>query len=196
MAAPGGAPATNRGGAWHPGVFDFREDDLRLNRQGYMSQRQRAWLQGTGRGMLRFSRSSATIALGFVLLGGCIILALYLQNEGSRRALFSSPLNLLMLAGALLVALAAIVLSVWLARRSSSALANARLEKVEGLARLDEDYSPGSALTSYHVFIGNHKFSFGEDMSDVFKAGGHYRLYYCKSGPSQIILSFEQLKPA
>lgn len=182
-------------GAWHPGVFEFKEEDLRLNRRGYMSPRQRAWLQGTGQGLLRFSRGSASIALGFVALGSCMILALYLQNESSRQALFSNPLNLLLLAAAVLVALGAVVLSVFLARRSSNALTNATLQRVEGVVRLDEDYSPTSALTAYHVLIGEHKFSFGEKMNDLFHAGGSYRVYYCKTGATQIILSFEQLKP-
>jgi hypothetical protein len=175
-------------------IFDFTPEDLKLNRGGYISQRQRAWLQRTAGGIVRFSRSSAVIGLGFLLFGLCLILALYLQNERTRAALFSSPLNLLMLAGAALLVLVIVILALYLTRRQTSGLAEARLLTAQGAIRLEESFSPGSAITSYRVFVGQERFSFSEDMSRIFHAGKNYRVYFVHSGPYQIILSLEELR--
>jgi hypothetical protein len=175
------------------GIFEFTQDDLRANQRGLITARQRAWLQGLAGGIERFSWSSATLALGFVLLGTCLILGLYLQNEGSRAALFSSPLNVLLLGAAAAVGTAAIAFSVFMARRQAQSIARAALQRVEGMVRLEQDFAPNSAITSYRVFIGNHRFSFGDDMSSIFHEGGKYRVFFCKSGVYQLILSLEQL---
>ena len=52
-----------------------------------------------------------------------------------------------------------------------------------------------SSMTTYHVFVGDHKFSFGDDMSSIFHEGDRYNVYYCQSGPYQLIMSFE-ISPA
>lgn len=174
-------------------VFEFTAEDLRANQRGYLSDRQRGWLQSTARGIVGCSMASAPIALGFVLLGLSLILALYLQNEETRAALFSNPANLLMLAAAAVVAVSAIGLSIWLARRQASSVERARLQTVQGRIRFDQDYSPSSAIMSYHVFVGDHKFSFTEAMDGVFREGETCRVYFCKSGPYQLIMSFEHM---
>ena len=38
-----------------------------------------------------------------------------------------------------------------------------------------------------------HKFSFGDDMSSIFREGDHYNVYFCQSGPYQLIMSYEHL---
>lgn len=50
-------------------------------------------------------------------------------------------------------------------------------------AKLAEEYSPGSPAI----------FEFTDDMSRVFREGAPYRVYYCGSGPYQLIMSFEEL---
>jgi hypothetical protein len=177
----------------NPGIFDFTPEDLRANQHGFISERQRAYLQSTARGIRSFSWSSVTIALGFLLFGMCLILALFVQNEDSRAALFSSPLNLFMLAGAAIFVVALLALSVFLARRQAAALVQARLQSAQGELRLDEDFSPNSGITSYQVFVGPQKFSFSEDMSRVFQQGRKYRVFFCKSGVYQLVLSLEPL---
>jgi hypothetical protein len=186
--------AAETAAARQPGIFEFTTEDLRANRRGYISQRQRAWLQGSARGVMRFSRGSATVALGFVLFGACLILALFLQNESTRAVLFAKPVNLLLLAGSMLAALTATLLSLYFTRRQTNALEGAGLQSVEGVVRLDQSYSEGSAITSYHVRVGDQKFSFTEEMGKVFKEGHGYRVYFCRSGPYQLILSLEELK--
>jgi|GEM_PF-5693407 hypothetical protein len=75
-------------------IFDFTEEDLKSNQRGHISPRQREWLNMTARGIRSSSWTSVSVTVGFLFLGLCIILALYLQNEDSRAALFSNPLNL------------------------------------------------------------------------------------------------------
>lgn len=174
-------------------VFEFTPEDLKANQRGYLTDKQRGWLQGTARGITSCSMASAPIALGFVLLGLSITLGLYLSNEDSRRALFSNPMNLLGLAAAGVIAVAAVGLSVFLARRQAAGVRQAQLRRAQGKVRLDQDYSSSSNLTTYQVFVGGHKFSFGDDMSAVFQEGHSYNVYYCQSGPYQLIMSFEEL---
>jgi lysylphosphatidylglycerol synthetase-like protein (DUF2156 family) len=177
-----------------PGIFDFTREDLRSNRAGYVSQRQREWLNRVAGGMVRSSRSNALIALGFVFFGLVLILFLYMQNESSRAALSSSLLNVLLVAGAVVVVLVILVLAMVLTGRRSSALAQAHLQKAEGIVRLDQSFSPGSAITSYYVYVGDQRFAFSEDMSTVFTEGQNCRVYFIQSGPMQMILSFERMR--
>jgi hypothetical protein len=171
-------------------IFEFTAEDLRANERGYLTDRQRGWLSGTARGITGCSMASAPIALGFVLLGLALTLGMYLSNEDSRAALFSSPMNLVGLAAAAVIGATAIGLSIFLVQRQATAVTKAQLRQVEGPIRLESDYSPRSSLTTYHVHVGTHRFSFGEDMSSVFHEGSQYRVYYCQSGPYQLIMSY------
>jgi hypothetical protein len=191
---PGGSDSSAEFPTPNLSVFDFTPEDLKMNRGGYISPRQRAWLQRTAGGIVRVSRSSAVIGLSFFLFGLCLILALYLQNESTRAALLSSPLNLLMLAVAAVLVLVIVVLALYLTRRQTSALAEARLLTAQGPIRLEESFSPGSAITSYRVFVGEQRFAFSDDMSSIFHEGKNYRVYFVHSGPYQIILSLEELR--
>src|SRR5687768_2354628 len=38
------------------------------------------------------------------------------------------------------------------------------------------------------------KFAFGEDMSRVFREGEKYKVYYCKSGVYEMVLSYEKVE--
>ena len=172
-------------------MFDFTEEDLKSNRRGFVSPRQREWLQMTARGIRSSSWTSVYVTVGFLFLGLCIILALYLQNEDSRAALFSNPLNLLVFPATILAVAAILAFSIWLARRISERLMNAQLQTAEGKVRLDEESGKGG--TTYYVFVGKKKFSFGEDMSGVFKEGEKYKVYYCKSGIYEMVLSLERV---
>jgi len=172
-------------------LFDFTEEDLKSNQRGHVSPRQREWLQMTARGIRSSSWTSVYVTVGFLFLGLCIILALYLQNEDSRAALFSNPLNLLVFPATILAVAAILAFSIWLARRISERLMNAQLQTAEGKVRLDEESGKGG--TTYYVFVGKKKFSFGEDMSGVFKEGEKHKVYYCKSGIYEMVLSLERV---
>ena len=132
------------------------------------------------------------VTVGFLFFGLCIILALYLQNEDSRAALFANPMNLLVFPTTIIAVSLILAFSVWLARRLAARLANAQLQVAEGKVRLDEDASSHGG-TTYLVYVGRKKFAFGEDMSHFFKEGTNYKVYYCKSGVYEFLMSYEAL---
>jgi hypothetical protein len=170
-------------------IFDFNENDLRSNQRGLISPRQKEWLGMTARGIRSCSWTSALVAVFFLFLGLGITLALYLQNERSRAALFSNPMNLTVFPATALLVLGILAVSILLARRQANKLVGAQLQYVEGNARLDQDASAKGG-TAYFVYIGKKKFMFGEDMSRVFKDEERYRVYYCKSGIYEFVMSF------
>lgn len=174
-------------------MYEFTEDDLKYNKRGALSPSQQKWLGGIARGTRSFSWRSAFISAGFTFLGLCIILALYLQNERSRAALFSDPVNLLVLAGVIPLVALILAAATFVNYRTATKLDNAVLSSVSGNVRFDRDYSSNSNLTTYFVIVGKKKFKFGDDMSHAFKEGGKYKFYYTKAGVYEFVMSYESL---
>ena len=145
-------------------------------------------------GVRSFSWRSAFITIGFTFLGLCIILGLSFQNERSRAALFSSPVNLIVLIGMVPLILGILVLVIFLNYRNANRLENSVLSSASGAIRFDQDSSGESGITSYYVFVGRKRFNFGDDMSSVFKEGQKYKFYYCKSGLYEFVMSYEPLQ--
>ena len=175
-------------------MFEFTEDDLKLNKRGGLSPRQKEWLKMVARGVRSFSWKSAFITIGFTFLGLCILLALSMQNERSRAALFSSPVNLIVLIGIIPLVLGILALAIFLNYRNANRLENSVLSSASGAIRFDQDSSGESGITSYYVFVGKKRFTFGDDMSSVFKEGEKYKIYYCKSGLYEFMMSYEALQ--
>jgi hypothetical protein len=174
-------------------IFDFNENDLSLNKRRQLSPRQKEWLTMVARGVRSFSWKNAFISIGFTFLGLCIVLGLSLQNERSRAALFSSPVNLLVLIGMVPLILGILALVIFLNYRSANRLENSVLASASGAVRFDQDSSGNSGITSYYVFVGKKRFTFGDDMSGVFKEGEKYKVYYCKSGVYEFVMAYEQM---
>jgi len=151
------------------------------------------WLKMVARGVRSFSWRSAFITIGFTFLGLCILLALYLQNERSRAALRSNPVNLIVLIGMVPLILGILALAIFLNYRNANKLENSVLSSASGAIRFDQDSSGESGITSYYVFVGKNRFTFGDDMSAVFKEGEKYKFYYCKSGVYEFVMSYEPL---
>jgi hypothetical protein len=164
-----------------------------VNRRGQLSQSQKDWLKSVAHGVRSFSRRGAFISIGFTFLGLCIVLGLSLQNERSRAALFSSPVNLIVLIGMVPLIMAILALVIFLNYRNANKLENSVISSVSGPVRFDQDSSGNSGLTSYYVFVGKKRFTFGDDMSSVFKEGEKYKVYYCKSGVYEFVMSYEQI---
>ena len=122
-----------------------------------------------------------------------MVLGLSLQNERSRAALFSSPVNLVILIGMVPLILGILALVIFLNYRSASKLENAVISSVSGPIRFDQDSSGNSGITSYYIFVGKKRFSFGDDMSTAFKEGEKYKFYYCKSGVYEFVMSYEEV---
>ena len=103
-------------------MYEFTEDDLKANKRGQLSPSQKDWLKGVGQGGVRVQGFNVWIAVGFMFLGLCITLGLYLSNEDSRAALFANPSNLLIFPVAIVVIVGILVLSMVLARWISNKL--------------------------------------------------------------------------
>jgi hypothetical protein len=56
-------------------IFEFTPEDLRSNRNGFISPGQNAWLQSVAAGTRRSARSGVWIAVGFLFFGLCLVLA-------------------------------------------------------------------------------------------------------------------------
>ena len=173
-------------------MFEFNEEDLKLNKRGQLSPRQKEWLKSVAHGTRSFSWTGAFVIAAFAFLGLCITLGLYLQNEDSRTALLANPSNLLIFPVTILVVAVVIVLSIALAYWNAKKLENATLLSVTGDIRLDEDASSKGG-TTYYVFVGKKRFAFGEDMSRVFKEGSKHKVYYCKPGMYEFVMSSEEV---
>jgi hypothetical protein len=173
-------------------MFEFNEEDLKANKRGQLSMSQRDWLKGIAQGTRSFSWINSFIAMGFVFLGLCIVLGLSLQNERSRAALFSNPMNLIVLVGMVPLMLGIFALVIFLNYRNANQLENSALSSVSGPVRFDED-SSGKGGTTYYVIVRKKKFKFAEDMSRALKEGENYKFYYCKSGFYEFVMSYEKV---
>ena len=172
-------------------MFEFSAEDLKFNQRGQISPRQKEWLKGVARGTRSFSWTGAVVIIAFASLGLCMVLGLSLQNVDARAALFSDPMYVLMFPMIVLVVLGVIILSIGVAYWNASRLENAALLSVTGNTRFDESYSSKSNIRSYYVFVGKKRFTFADDMSRTFKEGGKYKVYYCRPGMYEFVLSFE-----
>ena len=176
-------------------LFEFTEEDLKSNQHGFITPHQKEWLAGMGQGVVRVSRFNAWIALGFVLFGACLTFGLYMSNEDSRAAFFSSPINLFVLPLTVLIVIGIMALSIYFAGRLANRLSAPQLQVAEGKVRLDEDSSGNTGGTTYLAYIGRKKFAFGDSVSNIFQEGAKYRVYYCKAGILEFVLSYERRSP-
>jgi hypothetical protein len=174
-------------------MFEFTKADLKSNQRGFLTQGQRDYLKMIGEGGVRVQNWNVKIAVGFMFLGLCITLGLYLQNEDTRAGLLANPLNLLVFPVTIILVSLILAFSIWLARRISDMLKNAELKSAEGKIRLDQHYNSGAAFTSYYVYVGRKRFGFTEDMGHIFKEGEKYKVYYCKASVHELIMSYEKM---
>jgi hypothetical protein len=172
-------------------MFEFTEDDLNLNKRGGLSPSQKQWLKSIAQGTRSFSWTGLFITMGFAFLGGCIVLGLSLQNERSRAALFSDPMNLIVLIGTIPLILGIMALVILFNYRNANKLENSVLSTASGAVRFDEE--SGESGTTYYVIVGKKKFKFGEDLSGSFKEGEKYKFYYCKAPFYELVMSYEKV---
>ena len=173
-------------------MFEFTEEDLKFNQRGQVSPRQKEWLKGVARGTRSFSWTGAVVIIAFAFLGLCMMLAVALQNEDSRAAL-SDPGYLIIFPVILVVIVGVIILRIALAYWNANRLENAAILSATGTTRFDESYSSKSNTRSYYVFVGKKRFTFGDDMRRTFKEGGKYKVYYCKPGMYEFVMSLEKV---
>ncbi len=173
--------------------FDFTEEELKLNRNGVLSQKQKQRMVAMAHGIRSSSKSGVWIILGFMFLGLCIMLAMFLQTMDSRTLQTLVPQMLGGLCFTVFAVLAMIALSLFVSSRQAAKLEAAQALSVEGVVWHDSSYSQQGGFTSYYVYFGKKRFAYADDMSHVFPEGAKFRVYYCKAGVVEFILSHEKL---
>jgi hypothetical protein len=174
-------------------IYEFTREDLKSNKHGFITAGQKAWLESMASGVVRSARGNFPIGIGFALFGVCLILALFLQNEDTRALLFSGPDLFIVLILALLAVTGMMSLGIFISKRQAEKLLNAQLKSVQGVVSFDQSYSSSSSTTTYYLEFGKTRLAFGDDPSSLFKEGEKYRVFYCKAGVFEMILSYEQM---
>ena len=173
--------------------FDFTEEELQLNKKGVLSQRQREVLKATSGSMRSSWKSGVWIILFFLILGTCIMAALFTQGLNARNIKTLGPQMVVGLCFTVLAVFAITALSIFLSYRQAAKLESAPLLTAEGVISHGRDYSPNSGITSYYVYFGKKRFSFLNEMRRTFPEGSTFRIYYCKVGQIELIMSFEKI---
>lgn len=172
-------------------LFEFSEEDIQTNRSGRVSAAQKKWLAGMGQGVWRMSKFNAWIGLGFLLFGSCLIFGLWMSNEDSRRAFFSNPVNLFVLAVTTGVVIGILGVSLFFAGRLANRLSSPKLQAAEGRVRVEEASAGNAGGPYYQVYVGRKKFTFAESVNGLFQEGVKYRVYYVKESVMEFVLSYE-----
>ncbi len=174
--------------------FDFTEEEVQLNKNGILSPRQKAVCKATADGMRSSARGGIWLVLGFSALGLCIILGLQAQTLNERNFQTLGPQMLFIFCLSVGIAFGVIALMLFTSHRQAARIESAPLLSAEGIISHDSDYSSNAGFRSYYVYFGKKRFSFLNDMSRDFPNGSRYRIYYCKAGQIELIMSFERLE--
>jgi heme/copper-type cytochrome/quinol oxidase subunit 2 len=174
-------------------MFEFTDNDLNYNKRRQLSPKQKEWLNSMAGYSRKYSWRTAIFMIVFTIFGLCLIFAMFLANERSRAALLSNPINLVILIAVIPLVMIILGIAIFVNYRNANKLENAVVSSAAGAVRFDEDASGESGLTTYYVIVGQKKFKFGDDMSNIFKEGEKYNFYYCKAGIYEMVMSYEKL---
>ena len=173
--------------------FDFSGEELESNKKGVLSSRQKQVLKATAHSVRASSKSGIWVILFFLALGSCIILAMFIQSTDTRNFRVLAPQMAIGLCFAVFAVFVITAFGIFYSRRQASKLEVAPLLSAEGVIRHDSSYSEQGGFKSYYVYFGKKRFSFPDEMSRVFPEGATFRVYYCKVGQIELIMSFERL---
>lgn len=172
--------------------FDFTEAEVASNRNGFLSQRQKEVLKATARGLRSSSKGGVWVILFFLILGLGITLAVFSMGVSARNFRALVPQVAAGLCFSVFAVFVITALGILFSHRQADKLEEAPLLSAEGVVSHDSDYSANSGITSHYVYFGKKRFSFPDDMSRVFPEGAKFRIYYCKVGQIELIMSFER----
>ncbi len=173
-------------------AFDFTAEDLDANRRGIITPRQRARLQGMGRGISGCSLQSLIGMIVLVVVMGAFISYGYLSNAATRTQILGDPTNLVILLAAFAIPVVIMVAVYFSSRQRANQLGDAAVRVAEGNATIKQTFSAHGGA-GYVVRIGAKKFDFLGEYATLFKQGAPYRVYYAKAGPYEPILSIEEI---
>jgi hypothetical protein len=173
--------------------LDFTEEELKLNKNGILSPKQKGMIKAMARGIRSSSKSGVWLVLGFMVLGLSIIIPLNLQGLNERSLPILGPQLVVGLCLSVFAIFAVIAFMLFNSRRQAGKWEAAPVLSAEGIISHDSDYAPSAGFRSYYVYFGKKRFSFPSEMERVFPAGSTFRIYYCKVGQIELIMSFERL---
>ncbi|MFN8411918.1 MAG: hypothetical protein U0Z26_05980 [Anaerolineales bacterium] len=173
--------------------FDFTEEELNSNRNGFFSPKQKEMFATMAAASRQHPRSGVWVILGFAGLGTCILLALFLTTANARTLQTLGPQILVGLGFAFVAIFVMIALMFFLSNRQAALFEEAQLFSVEGVVRHDSSYSEQGGFKSYYVYFDKKRFAYADDLSKVFPEGKRFRVYYGKAGKVELIMSYEKL---
>ena len=173
-------------------MFEFTEADLRSNKNGVVSERQKKWLANYARGIQGSQKGGYKVILFFGGLGFSIIFCLLFTSDGGLNIVTADPTYIIALCITILMLLVIIGISNYFTRRQVSKLVNPNLQIVEGPVVLDEEHSSETG-SGYYVIINDVEFAFPEPVESDFSEGERFRFYYCRANTLNIILSYEKM---
>ena len=173
--------------------FDFTEEELRLNKTGVLSKRQQGVVKAMAHSLRSSSKSGVWLILGFMVLGLSIIIPLNLQGLNARSLPILGPQLVAGLCFTVFAIFSVIVLSLFISHRQAAKWEVAPVLSAEGIISHDSDYAPSAGFRSYYVYFGKKRFGFLDEMDRTFPEGSTFRIYYCKVGQVELIMSFERL---
>lgn len=173
--------------------FDFTDEELQLNKKGLLSEKQKQVLKAMAYSIRRSSISGLWFMLFFLALGTCITGAVTLSARDSRNFQIVGLQTVAALCFAVVAGLTIYSISIFFSYRRAAKWEVAPLLSAEGIISHGSDYSSNSGLRSYYVYFGKQRFSFPDEMNRTFPEGSTFRIYYCKVGQIELIMSFERL---
>ncbi len=172
-------------------MFDFTQDDLRSNQRGQVSARQQEWLTQMTRTTNRWGGVTLWVGLIFMIFFTCVVLGLFMMNEGTQKVLVSA---LPILAVILCFVILAIILFSFLGKRvtqkQAEQIMQAEFLTAEGTAKLGETQSARWG-SGYFLEIGETRFAI--DARNKFEEGKRYRVYYGRIPHGSLIFSYEKI---
>ncbi|UCE26057.1 MAG: hypothetical protein JSW52_06740 [Candidatus Coatesbacteria bacterium] len=168
-------------------VFNFTEDDLAANLQGYLTPTQKKVLAETRRARGCGARIAYIIMAGSVV----IFVVAFVLGGGLNAPLSTGALTAY--AVAISVFIGIFLLSMAYSRVLSRDLRTGKISVAEGPARRrTKEYRLG---TAFFVKIGRRRFQLAyPEQFAAFDEGTYYRIYYVKNPPLHLILSIETVK--
>ena len=173
--------------------FDFTDEELQLNKKKLLSEKQKQVLKAMAYSIRSSSKSGLWIMFFFLALGSCIIGAVTLSARDSRNFQTEALQTLAGLCFSVVAGLTIYSLSMFFSYRRAAKWEAAPVLSAEGIISHGSDYSSNSGLRSYYVYFGKQRFSFPDEMNRTFPEGSTFRIYYCKVGQIELIMSFERL---
>jgi hypothetical protein len=173
--------------------FDFTDEELQLNKKGVLSSRQKQVLKSMAGSMRSSWKVGLWVIPFFLMLGICIEGAVFMQGMDAERLRVLGPQMLVGLCFAVAAVAVVVGLGVLVSFKQSARLEKAPLLSAEGVISHDSEYAPSAGFRSYYVYFGKKRFSFPDEMDRTFPEGSTFRIYYCKVGQIELIMSFERL---